>query len=89
MPPALSRDPQAIKDKIAHLKRQMAERDTEILRLKSQILALQDGVHNVMTMLRDTSTGHSPTRRIASANAWILLLLGQHGLPAPKSKNRR
>jgi septal ring factor EnvC (AmiA/AmiB activator) len=89
MPPALSRDPELGKDKLDRLKKQLAERDTDIRRLNEDIVALKAGMQETARMLRDTSAGLSPTQRISRANAWIILLIGQHGLPLPTSKTRR
>ena len=85
----LSRDPEVIGDKLAHLKRQLAERDSDIRTLTDDVATLRTGMQEVIRMLRDTSDGLSPTQRISRANAWITLLIGQHGLPAsPKLKRR-
>ena len=90
MPRSLSPDPEVATDKLAHLKRQLAERDSDIRTLTDDIAVLRTGMQEVIRMLQDTSDGLSPTQRISRANAWITLLIGQHGLPAaPKSKKRR
>ena len=85
----LSRDPEVIGDKLAHLKRQLAERDFAICTLADDIAALRTGMQEVIRMLKDTSDGLSPTQRIARANAWITLLIGQHGLPASPAPSKR